>query len=58
MLYNKFTKRPQVMVDCQTCEFFDKKKKRCNGIGKNCFEFDPKTRTAFDPITHLPIKFN
>lgn len=46
------------MVDCQTCEFFDKKKKRCNGIGKNCFEFDPKTRTAFDPITHLPIKFN
>ena len=33
-----------------------KKKKKCNGIGKCCFEFDPKTKTAIDPITKMPIK--
>lgn len=57
MLYNKNLKRVQASSDCITCQHFDKKKKKCNGIGKNCFEYDPKTRTAIDPITKLPIKF-
>ena len=57
MLYNKNLKKVQTMVDCQTCEMFDKKKKKCIGIGKICFEYDPKTRTCFEPITGLPIKF-
>jgi len=57
MLYNKNLKKVQTKVDCQTCQYFDKKKKKCNGIGKMCFEYDEKTRTCFDPITRLPIKF-
>lgn len=57
MLYNKNLRKVQTKVDCQTCQYFDKKKKKCNGIGKVCFEYDEKTRTCFDPITKLPIKF-
>jgi hypothetical protein len=57
MLYNIKLKKVKKSSDCITCLYFDKKKKKCNGIGKNCFEYDPKTRTAIDPITKLPIKF-
>ena len=57
MLFNKEKKNIQRMTDCLSCPYFDKKKKRCvDGIGKNCFEYDPKTKTAIDPKTHLPIK--
>lgn len=56
MLYNKKLNKVQTNADCLQCEHFDKKKKKCRGIGKNCFEFDPKTRVAIDPITKLPIK--
>ena len=58
MLYNKNKKKVQKSVDCLTCEHFDKRLKKCNGIGKNCFEYDKKTRTAIDPITRLPIKLD
>lgn len=58
MLYNKDLKKAKTNKDCLVCQHFDKKKKRCFGIGKVCFEFDPKTRTAFDPITKLPIKLD
>lgn len=58
MLYNKQLKKVQASSDCITCPHFDKKKKKCLGIGKNCFEYDPKTRTAIDPITRLPIKLD
>lgn len=58
MLWNKEKKDVQQMIDCITCPHFDKKKKKCNGIGKNCFEFDPKTRTAIDPITKLAIRLD
>lgn len=57
MLYNKELKKVKASSDCITCQHFDKKKKKCFGIGKCCFEFDPKTRTAIDPITRLPLKF-
>ena len=58
MVYNKELKKIKTSVDCITCSHFDKKKKKCFGIGKCCFEFDPKTRTAIDPITKLPIKLD
>lgn len=58
MLYNKNLKKIKKSKDCFTCDYFDRKNKKCKGIGKCCFEFDPKTQTAIDPITRLPIKFN
>lgn len=56
MLYNRDKQKIQKNVDCLTCPYFDGQKKKCNGIGKNCFEWDAKTQTAIDPITKLPIK--
>lgn len=56
MLYNKELKKVKASSDCITCQYFNKKLKKCNGIGKNCFEYDVKTKTAFDPITKLAIK--
>lgn len=38
------------------CQWFDKDKKKCIGIGKVCFEYDAKTNTCIDPKTKLPIK--
>jgi len=58
MLYNKDLKAIQKMADCLTCKHFDKKEKKCGGIGKSCFEYDPISKTAIDPITHLPIKLD
>lgn len=56
MLYNLNLKKIQASSQCITCPHFEKKEKKCNGIGKCCFEYDPKTKTAFDPISNLPIK--
>lgn len=56
MLYNKEKQKIQSTVDCQTCQYFDKRKKKCKGLGKNCFEYDAKTQTAIDPVTKLPIR--
>lgn len=56
MLYNKELKKVQTNTDCITCTHFDKRKKKCLGIGKNCFEYDPITQTCIDPITKLIIK--
>ncbi len=56
MLYNKELKKVQTMADCMVCHFFDKKNKKCNGIDKCCYEYDPKTKTAFSQKTKLPIK--
>lgn len=56
MLYNKKTRLIRKSKDCIKCEYFDKKKKKCNGLGVVCFEYDPKTSTCIDPITKLPIK--
>lgn len=58
MLYNNDLKKVQASSQCITCQHFDKIKKQCFGIGKCCFEFDPKTRTAIDAITKLPIKLD
>lgn len=57
MLYNKDLKKTHTATDCLTCPHFDTKKKKCNGIGKSCFEYDVKTGVCIDPITKLPIKF-
>lgn len=56
MLYNIEKRNTRNVLDCLTCRFFDKKYKRCQGIGKVCFEYDAKTMTIIDPVTHLPLK--
>ena len=58
MLFNIEKQRQQINTDCLTCPYFDKEKKKCMGIGKLCFEFDPKTGTIYDPISHLPLKLD
>lgn len=59
MLYDKELKRVHTNLDCVSCPYFDKRMKKCvGGIGKNCFEYDPKTQTCLDPKTKLPIKFD
>lgn len=40
MLYNIKLQKAQKSVDCQTCEYFDKKKKKCLGLYIRCFEQD------------------
>lgn len=56
MLYNNNRKKVKTALDCLTCEYFDQANKKCvGGIGKNCFEYDPKTQTIIDPKTKLPI---
>lgn len=56
MLFN--TKKNQIngTVFCLECEYFINKK--CEGLGKCCFEYDPKTKVIIDPVTKLPIKPN
>lgn len=58
MLYNNNLGKIKTSSDCITCFYFDKKLKKCSGIGKYCFEFDEKTNTAIDPVTKLSIKLN
>ena len=55
MLFNRNLNKIKQPIDCMSCEFFDKTQKKCNGLGRVCFEFDPKTQTCIDPITKLPI---
>ena len=51
MLFNIKKNRLNGTADCLKCEYF--KNKKCEGIGRVCFEYDPITKTIFDPITHL-----
>ena len=61
MLYNKDTKTLIKSIGyssaCLECKHYDKERKKCNGLGKSCFEYDPLTKVAIDSITRLPIKF-
>lgn len=54
MLFN--TKKNQIngTAFCLECEYFINKK--CEGLGKICYEYDPYTMKVLDPITHLPKK--
>jgi hypothetical protein len=56
MLYNIVKKKVVANVDCLTCENFDKFYKKCNGIGKSCFEYDKITNKIVDPVTKKTIK--
>ena len=56
MLFNKETMQVWKNTDCLYCKYFDQKTKKCSGYGKNCFEYDPKTKTAIDPITKMKVK--
>lgn len=55
MIYNRTTKKTQKATDCSVCQYYDRRYKKCNGIGKNCFEYDDKTMLAVDPVTKLTI---
>lgn len=57
MLFNKELNKVQASSQCITCRYFDRKERKCNGLGKTCFEYDAKTKTAYDEVTKLPIKF-
>ncbi len=57
MLYNIDKKEIRTLKTCLECEHFCKNKK-CNGIGKSCFEYDSKTKTIIDTITKMPIKLS
>jgi len=56
MLYNKELKKVKQDVDCLECPDYDKQEKRCKGIGKTCFGYDPITQTCIDPITGMAFK--
>ena len=56
MLYNKDLKKIRTNTMCLDCENFDKSTKKCNGLGKTCYGYDPLTRTIFDPMTKMPLK--
>lgn len=56
MLYNTAKKRAKGISDCFTCAQFDKRLKKCNGLNKVCFEYDPNTQTMIDGNTKLPRK--
>lgn len=56
MIFNINTKKVKNDLDCLTCPYFDRYYKKCNGIGKVCFEYDEKTMTIIDPVTKLPLK--
>ena len=56
MLYKRTDRRVRTSKDCITCPCFNVRLKKCNGIGKECFEYDEKTQTVIDPITNLAIK--
>ena len=59
MLYNKSKNKVRMALDCLSCPYFNKTSKKCEGgIGKVCFEYDPKTQIIIDPKTKLPIKLN
>lgn len=53
MLYNTKKNKINGTAFCLECEYFINKK--CEGLGKCCFEYDPKTKVMIDPVTHLPI---
>ena len=53
MFYNIEMKKVKTDLDCLDCPHFDKKEKRCKGIGVACFEYDQLTQTCIDPITKL-----
>lgn len=55
MLYNKQLKRNTTSVDCLTCKCYNKKEKKCEGLGIICNEIDPFTNTLMDAVTGLPI---
>lgn len=54
MLYNTKLKKVKTVLDCPTCPHFDKRLKKCNGLNRVCFEYDPKTQTIIDGKTKLP----
>lgn len=56
MLYDMDNKKTHNALDCVDCKYFDKKLKKCKGLGRRCNEYDPKTMTVIDYFTKLPLK--
>ena len=58
MLYNMDLGKIKEQTDCITCPYYNVQLKLCCGLNNACFEYDPKTQTAIDGITKLPININ
>lgn len=56
MLYNTERKKVITRVDCLRCEHYNHRTGDCDGLNTVCFEYDPRTKTAIDGVTHLPIR--
>lgn len=56
MLYNIEKKKVPDLTDCGNCPYFDIVEKKCEGLGKACFEYDETTKTIIDNVTKLPKK--
>lgn len=56
MLYNIDKKKVPDLMDCGNCPYFDIVEKKCEGLGKACFEYDETTKTIIDNVTKLPKK--
>lgn len=56
MLYNIEKKELKTDKTCIGCAYYDKRLKKCDGLNKCCFEYDPKTQTVIDGITKMPMK--
>lgn len=56
MIYDMDRKKIHNSLDCLDCQYFDKRLKKCGGLGKRCNEYDFKTMTVIDYITKLPFK--
>ena len=55
MIYNRELEKEKKSTDCITCRYFNKKTKKCEGLGSICFETD-SVGNLIDPRTGLKIK--
>lgn len=56
MLYNIKLDTIQRNTQCLECEYYDLNKRKCNGLGITCYEYDELTNTIIDTFTGLPLK--
>ena len=56
MLFNLKEKRVKKATDCNSCPYFDKITKKCEGMNICCYLYDKATKTVIDGKTGLPLK--
>ena len=58
MLYNIEKKSVKTDMLCMDCPHYNKQIKKCEGIGKACFEYDEVTQTCIDAVTGMKFDPN